>query len=81
MRKCLILAALLISASEPGLAYIGPGAGISFVGALGTWLLGILIALFAILFWPIRLLIRRMRGKSRDADRGGEAGTSTEHGQ
>lgn len=52
----------LAGAAGPVAAYIGPGAGISFVGSIFTWLIGILIALFAILFWPIRALIRRARG-------------------
>lgn len=60
-RKLAFLLALA-GAAAPAAAYIGPGAGISFVGSLFTWLIGILIALFAILFWPIRALVRRARG-------------------
>lgn len=63
----------LAGAAGPAAAYIGPGAGISFVGSIFTWLIGILIALFAILFWPIRALIRRARGgKTATADETGE---------
>ncbi len=70
-RKLAIFLALA-GAAGPAAAYIGPGAGISFVGSLFTWIIGILIALFAILFWPIRALLRRARGgKSGSAGEGG----------
>ncbi len=59
MRVWFALALLLASSSA--LAYIGPGAGVSFLGSLWAVLAGIVIALFAILFWPIRYLVRRLR--------------------
>ena len=52
-----------------GLAAIGPGAGLSFLGSLWAVLVGIVLALVAILSWPIRLLWRRLRG-SRAAPAG-----------
>ena len=61
MRKLIFLALLIVSATAE--AYIGPGAGLSFLGSLWAVLVGIVLALFAILSWPIRLLWRRMRGK------------------
>lgn len=68
MFRKLVIFLALAGAAGPAAAYIGPGAGISFVGSLFTWIIGILIALFAILFWPIRALLRRARGgKSRPA--------------
>lgn len=70
-RKLAFLLALA-GAAAPAAAYIGPGAGISFVGSLFTWIIGILIALFAILFWPIRALIRRARGGKGQPDSGDE---------
>lgn len=63
-----VLTVLLALVAMPASAYIGPGAGLSFLGSLATWLVGILIALFAILFYPIRILIRRLRGKKPQAD-------------
>lgn len=46
------------------LAYVGPGPGLSMLGAI----LGLLFTLFlcfsAIALWPIRALIRRWRGDS-----------------
>lgn len=83
MIRRLALTLCLAAVAGPAAAYIGPGAGISFVGSLFTWLIGILVALFAILFWPIRALLRRARGKrSTSAEEGeteaGESGSRTD---
>lgn len=64
MLRKLVLAVLLAAFAAPALAYIGPGAGLSFLGSLLTWIVGIFVAIFAVLFYPIRVLIRRIRGKS-----------------
>lgn len=63
MRIVLFLALLLVSADA--LAYIGPGAGISFLGSLWAVIVGILLALVAILAWPMRILWRKLRGKNK----------------
>lgn len=62
----LVLLALLCAPSV-ALAYIGPGAGLSLVGSLLSWVIGIVVALFAVLLWPIRLLLRKLR-RSRNND-------------
>jgi hypothetical protein len=61
MRIFVVLLLLTVCASAE--AYIGPGAGLSFLGSLWAVLVGIVVALFAILSWPLRLLWRRLRGK------------------
>jgi hypothetical protein len=60
MRIIVVLALLIVSTSAE--AYIGPGAGLSFLGSLWAVLVGIVLALLAILSWPIRLVWRRLRG-------------------
>ncbi|HZP67569.1 MAG TPA: hypothetical protein VFB32_14800 [Rudaea sp.] len=60
--RLLILLFLLLASASAG-AYIGPGAGLSVLGSLWAVLVGIVLALFAILSWPIRVLWRRLRGK------------------
>ena len=57
---CLTLLTLTII-SQPAAAYIGPGAGVSFLGSILSTLAVILLAIAAILFWPLRYLWRRMR--------------------
>ena len=51
-------------------AYIGPGAGISVLGSLLAVLGTIVLAVGAILFWPIRKLLKRRKGKQADAQDG-----------
>jgi membrane protein implicated in regulation of membrane protease activity len=60
-------------------AYIGPGSGISLLGGIWSVLVAVVLALAAILFWPIRLMIKRMKnrksaeqGDSRPAAPGGD---------
>lgn len=61
--KQILFALMLASASSPAAAYIGPGSGISLLGGLWAVLVGVVLALAAILFWPIRYMIRRMRAR------------------
>ncbi len=49
------------------MAYIGPGAGVSFLGSLFSTLLVILLAIGAVLIWPLRYAWRRMRRLGREA--------------
>jgi hypothetical protein len=57
---CLLLL-LGLTASGPALAYIGPGAGITMLSALWGVVVAVLLAIGAVLFWPIRALMRRFR--------------------
>ncbi len=45
------------------MAYVGPGAGLTLIGSLIGLVIAILTALGIILYWPVRALIRRIRGK------------------
>ena len=62
-------AAMLILALLPGLAmaYVGPGAGISMLGALWGLIVGVVMAVGVILFWPIRMMIRKAKAKKANA--------------
>lgn len=75
MRRAIVFLTLIL-ATAPALAYIGPGAGISFLGSIFTWVAGALIALLAILLWPLRAVFRRMR--RRPAAEGSDAADSGE---
>ncbi len=67
MRKTSLLAASLfclavvVAAATPAHAYIGPGAGITMLGALWGVIVAVVLALGAVLFWPIRALLRRRK--------------------
>lgn len=57
----LLFALVLITFSGSAFAYIGPGAGVSFLGSVWAVLVGIVLAVAAILIWPIRYMFRRIR--------------------
>jgi len=46
---------------EAAFAYVGPGAGISALGALWGLILGVVTALGIVLFWPIRMMLRKRK--------------------
>ncbi len=48
----------------PAYAYIGPGAGVTMLGALWGVILAIAFAVGGILIWPIRALLRRRKRKT-----------------
>jgi membrane protein implicated in regulation of membrane protease activity len=52
---------LLLLISIPALAYIGPGAGISVLGSVLGILVTIIVAIGAILLWPIRRMMKRRK--------------------
>lgn len=59
-----LLAAGSVFAAGPAAAYIGPGAGLSLLGALWGVLAAIVAALLFLLFWPLRRLLRRRANAS-----------------
>jgi hypothetical protein len=66
MRKLSLLVAslCLAAAATPAHAYIGPGAGITMLGALWGVIVAVALAVGAVLFWPVRVLLRRVRRPS-----------------
>ena len=65
-----IVAATIVGLLVPGLAsaYVGPGAGISMLGALWGLIIGVVMAVGVILFWPIRMMIRKAKAKKAGAE-------------
>lgn len=61
---------ILLAVSPAAMAYIGPGAGISVLGSLLGILGTIVVAIGAILFWPVRKFLKRK--KQRQAAAGEE---------
>jgi membrane protein implicated in regulation of membrane protease activity len=62
----LALAILIFAAIEPTKveAYVGPGAGITAIGALWAVIATVFITLGGLLIWPIRSFLRRKKKKS-----------------
>ncbi len=62
MIKSILVAAgglMLALTAAPALAYVGPGAGLSMLGALWGLLLAVLAALGFLILWPLRRYRRR----------------------
>jgi membrane protein implicated in regulation of membrane protease activity len=57
--------AALTLAATPALAYVGPGAGLSLLGAFWGLLVAILAALAFVIVYPVR---RMMRARKRPAE-------------
>ena len=72
MWKVLLIAVLCL-VGLPAQAYIGPGAGITMLGALWGVVAAIGVALASLVLWPLRVLFRgrtasRKARKQPDAD-------------
>jgi hypothetical protein len=72
MMSTLFLASLCLPAP---LAYVGPGPGLSMLGALIGLVATLAIALLAVALWPLRVLMRRLRQR-RAAPAAAELGDS-----
>lgn len=62
----LTLALLLLTASPLAQAYVGPGAGVTAIGALWAVILAILFAIGGILIWPIRAFLKRRKAAAAE---------------
>jgi predicted AlkP superfamily phosphohydrolase/phosphomutase len=57
--------AVLSCFSSPAWAYIGPGAGFAFLGSFLVFLATFLLALFSLVSWPVRLVIKALLGRRK----------------
>jgi hypothetical protein len=64
MRIPAVILILLVSA-DPAYAYMGPGAGLAFIGSLIALVAAIAVGLFGLVWYPVKRLIRMTRGASR----------------
>ena len=59
--KVLFALSVLLLGADRALAYVGPGAGITFVSHAMTLLVWVLAAFSAVLLWPAYAVLRRIR--------------------
>jgi len=72
-----VIAFVLVLAATPASAYVGPGAGITMIGALIGVVIAVLGAIGALLFWPARAWLKRRKGNpDGKASSDGTAGSS-----
>lgn len=65
----LIAGAAIGTASTPALAYVGPGAGLTLLGALWGLVVAVVVSLGFVLLWPFRKLLRRNKQVCQSARR------------
>ena len=65
-----ILAVTTALLAAPAYAYVGPGAGISLLGALWGLIVGVVAAVGIILFWPVRIMLRKRKAEREAAEAG-----------
>jgi len=63
-----VLTLFLLCLSFSASAYIGPGAGISVLGSLLGILATIVLAIGAILMWPVRKMLKRKKARAAEAE-------------
>jgi hypothetical protein len=68
--------------ATPAFAYVGPGAGLSAIGAFFALIVGVILAFFGFIWYPVKRLLRKGRAadSSPDAARQGPATESVEEG-
>jgi membrane protein implicated in regulation of membrane protease activity len=59
---CLAMLTATVGIVAPAAAYVGPGAGLSLVGAFWGLLVAIFAALAFVILWPVRRFLRQRRG-------------------
>jgi len=55
-----------VLAASPAFAYVGPGAGLTLLGALWGLILAVVVSVGFILLWPIRRMMRRNKRAAGD---------------
>ena len=58
LAACFLIAGSILLIGLPAQAYIGPGAGITMLGALWGVIAAVAIALASLVLWPLRALMR-----------------------
>jgi hypothetical protein len=59
---------LLLFASFSADAYVGPGLGLGVIGAIFGAIATVFMAIAGVIWYPIKRLIRKLKGTSADAD-------------
>jgi hypothetical protein len=63
----ILLALVLLTQVSTALAYVGPGAGMSVLGSLLSILATIVVAIGAIIIWPLRKFMKRRKARRNSA--------------
>ena len=58
LRLFLLLDVLMLAAPDPASAYVGPGAGITAIGAAVAVVAGVVLGLIGFIWYPLKRLMR-----------------------
>jgi membrane protein implicated in regulation of membrane protease activity len=61
MTRIVVVAMFATMAAQPAWPYVGPGVGLSLIGAFWTLLMAIFAAVGFLLLWALRRLLRRVK--------------------
>ena len=64
----------LLTAATPAMAYIGPGAGVTVIGAALAMLATIAVVIFSLIWYPVRRLRGKRKRQAEDRENKGIAG-------
>ncbi|MAT49907.1 MAG: hypothetical protein CMK32_01815 [Porticoccaceae bacterium] len=67
------LIVLALSWHVPAFGYIGPGLGAGAIGVMLGLIASLFLALFALVWYPVKRLIKKRKGKSRQDDNDGSS--------
>lgn len=79
MRKNLMLLRLFLCSlplcltAMPAFAYITPGPGLTMIGSLIALIGSVVVALAMVLFWPLRMMYKKLRGGKPSAPASGDS--------
>jgi hypothetical protein len=61
---CVTLAGAFSLWATPAFAYVGPGAGLSAIGAFLALVVGVILAFFGFIWYPVKRLLRKGKASS-----------------
>jgi len=63
MHRFVMMLIIGVSMATPAAAYIGPGLGLGSLGALIGVVISVLLAIFALLWYPLKRMLARLRSR------------------
>ena len=64
--KFFVFAILLCAFAGPAQAYVGPGAGVTLIGAAIGLIVAVVMAVGVIVLWPLRRMLKRRKVAAQD---------------
>ena len=61
---------LVVVTSSSAQAYVGPGAGLSAIGAVFALIIGLFVAILGFIWYPLKRLFRKRKAEPDDETRG-----------